>query len=91
MSETLGKKSRLQEESSDSTCSKCTMPQGTVFWKELGICKKLSASEGGKTREEQVVWNEAEKQTRDNEWSLLCQFLRVNISDICMLSITVTN
>lgn len=38
------------------------MSKGTVFWKELGTCKKLRAS--GRVvvvrsgRKEQVVWNE---------------------------------
>lgn len=41
VSETLGKKSRLQEDRSDSTSSKCIMSKGPVFWKELGTCEKL--------------------------------------------------
>lgn len=42
-------------------------------------------------RKEQVVWNEAEKQSKWMRWILLCQSLKVIISDIYLFGITQTN
>lgn len=42
-------------------------------------------------RKEQVVCNEAEKQSKWMRWILLCQSLKVIISDIYLFGITQTN
>lgn len=93
MSEILEKKSRLWEDGSYSTSSSCFSAKVLCFGNNSALVRNGGGGGGWleSGRKEQVVWNEAEKQSKWMRWILLCQSLKVIISDIYLFGITQTN